>query len=186
MLYLIIILAIIIIVTGIILYSDKDNMSSSHTWEALGGGLLAGIFGGLFVCLMTSVIIKTEMRKKLNNYQYPAICDTMVMNIPIIALKDNNSLGGSFFIGSGSIGSVTYYHFMYEAQRGKVIDKLTSEDEIYFNDNDSINPRLEKHILYPKNYRNMEYWYLVSPTKIYWKFYIPKGSINTQYKIDME
>ena len=68
--------------------------------ESILGGLIGGVIG---VIIMLALPMKTE----INTYTYK-----------IETLQDNNSVSGSFFLGSGSIEGKMKYVFYYETNGG--------------------------------------------------------------------
>lgn len=129
--------------------------------------------------------------------------------IEIYNLEDNTSANGTFFLGSGKYNNKTYYCYYMLTKDGYMYDKISPEDyKIYMNYiNDDEKPHIDTLCKTRVKVVNNEYYWLVSlkallkpeeykvgtiiSTKTFpyfkqYKIYIPKGTIDENYKIDME
>ena len=132
--------------------------------ESILGGLIGGLIG---VILMLALPMKTE----INTYTYK-----------IETFQDNNSVSGSFFLGSGSIDGKMKYVFYYEVNGGFKMAQIDYDDAI---------------IKYSDNVKAIRYkeeptdafinWFAVD---IYmsdtYEIFVPKGTIKSNYNLDAQ
>ena len=97
------------------------------------------------------------------------LTDKMVDQGELYALKGKTESTGSFFVGTGSISSRTYYYFLRELDGGMYLDQHPTKFCIVYEGEES--PRYEKWN------RNGCYWYYL---------YIPEGSVNFVFEVDLE
>ena len=102
----------------------------------------------------------------------------------IVALKDNKGSKGSFLLGSGYIEDELYYYYFEETNEGLKKKKLIASDcYIKYDDN----PRV---IEYTHTGYKKAYHYIYGTPEVihgtYYVIYVPKGSITSEFKIDLE
>ena len=100
----------------------------------------------------------------------------------LIALKDNSTIDGTFFLGSGSINGEMKYVAMVKDKNGYKMETYRIED-VYINEVDN-NFRIEE-IGYEFKNENM-YLFFGNIKNHTYRVYIPKDSVVQNYKIDLE
>lgn len=134
-------------------------------------GVLLGFFGLLFGGLIAAGI----------GY-FPAQNFTEDKTISLVALQDNSTIYGSFFLGSGSINQEQKYFYMKKVGSGFKQDSISADDVIVFEDDSE--PRL---VTYESDFVN-PWWFIIglpSQSKDS-EIHIPEGSILKDYKIDLQ
>lgn len=124
--------------------------------------LIVAVIGGL--CFDATKVYKTE-------------------EIPIVALKDTNRANGNFFIGSGHVDTDLYYYYFTETEDGgKQFEKVDAEEALIY-DTEKENP----HILIESMHHSsgLINFFFVTERQRY-SFYIPEGSIDYSFTIDLE
>lgn len=137
-------------------------------------GIIVGILGAIAVTSMVSYIVTND-----NNTVYVKTSETQ-----IIALQDNSSVSGSFFLGSGSIKGVMKYTYLTNTEDGIKMNQVNSESSYILEENAS-NPRI---IVSTPEFTNKSlWWWATSPWRgVKTQIYIPKGSVKTNYNVDLE
>ena len=102
--------------------------------------------------------------------------------IPLIALKDNSTIDGSFFLGCGNIGSKTQYSYAIDTEFGIKIKTLSANKKIYFKYDEGA-PAL---ITSEPVYSTLAEWLSAPHYNPIYTFRIPEGSIINEYKVDLE
>lgn len=128
-------------------------------------GLLAWLLlGSIIGCFMPTIDIKETKE--------------------LYALRDNNQINGSFFLGSGRIDEEMHYVYIVKEDKGKQMQTLEIDaNEIYLNDNVDT-PTLD---IYSKDFKyGWMYWFAMPETDCEYVFNIPSGSIDYEYNIDLE
>lgn len=147
--------------------------------DGIGFGLLSGLLGffiGFLVAFCGSMIVGCVMSTDANT-------EYMLENSQaLVALKDNNTISGRFFLGSGSINSTQYYYYAAENERGIKVDKVaTSKCYIQYANSDY---RIEWYEpVFKDKWRN---WFAVQMKDQYCIVYIPDGSITEEFSVDLE
>ena len=96
----------------------------------------------------------------------------------IVALNDNNGLDGKFYMRRGYIESNLYYNYMVDLSNGGYIaNKVPANKTTVFETDGKY--RIEWWI------KKKGYLFSVRQEK-YWKAYIPKNSIVSEYEIDLK
>ena len=197
-------ICLILTTAGIVLFAlgifFTNTQSRIKSLSVLGIGLtIVSCFISIFVSTVNPITEK--------QYSY----DKLVSSSKIIALKDNNLLSGTFFLGCGSINNDEYYYYYTVSDEGDIeFNKLSAtHDNVklrYCGDNEQ--PRVETYyetvntvLITKPNIWNLS----ISDYISYHKYsvgdvidnqiqdwhqqtiiYIPEGSIEQNYKIDME
>ena len=100
----------------------------------------------------------------------------------IVALKDNNAVGGQFFLGTGRIGSHPCYYYVSEDEHGLRMQHIDANNTyIIYSDE---NPRVERYESVGFNRRLLSW--LAIPAYSYYVVYVPEGTITSEYTIDLE
>lgn len=100
----------------------------------------------------------------------------------IVALQDNNSIQGSFFLFSGQINGVSYYHYMEQKDGYKVANKIKVDNTRIYEDGGNF---IEECTIEFKN-RNWDNWAAIWDKTCDSKIHIPKDSITTKFNIDLK
>jgi len=105
----------------------------------------------------------------------------------IVALKDNSGvegrLDGSIFIVSGQINETPYYYCMESTSEGKHMIKIPS-DNAYIVETDEKEPSIIKMT---QKYIDKRYPFWIPTTEnTKYIIYVPKGTVDTTYRIDLE
>lgn len=101
---------------------------------------------------------------------------------PLVALKDNSTIDGSFFLGCGNIGSKTQYSYAIDTEFGIEIKTLSANEKIYFKYDEGA-PAL---ITSKPVYSTLAKWLSVPYDRPVYTFRIPEGSIINEYQVDLE
>ena len=101
---------------------------------------------------------------------------------PLVALKDNSAINGSFFLGCGNVGSETQYSYAIDTEFGIEIKTLSANEKIYFK-YDEGTPALIKS---EPVYSTLAEWLSVPYDRPIYTFRIPEGSIINEYQVDLE
>lgn len=135
-------------------------------------GLPFGIFGLIPMVILSGVI-----------HTYNADEEYIRERIEMVAINDNVTSSGQFFLGSGSIDSEMSYFYMTKEERGYKIDKVSGSD-VYIVEDNGKTPVIEKYDWRFKN-KKLEYWFpnWGSGDTI---ITIPENSILHNYKIDLQ
>lgn len=155
------ILAIIIIIISIV----TCIVDGWYEIDLLAGGILAT--GLVWLCL--SLIIGGTMPKTMT-YE----------NIDIVALKDNSSISGSFFLGTGTVDGEMKYAYYLKDGNGFKLESIDSDDVkiVYGN-----HPHIKKESGCKSS------WEWITPC-IYngdvVEIIVPEGSIMNNFKLDAE
>jgi hypothetical protein len=100
---------------------------------------------------------------------------------PIVALEDNISSGGTFFLGTGSTKNSIRYYYMIKTERGyKLQDVSASEAYIKYD----AEPRIVIG-----NGCGFKHWYnyiWALPVHTHYTIYVPEGTILNNYNIDLK
>lgn len=119
-----------------------------------------------------------------------SLVPTVESSQELVNLKDNRDTKGNFFLGCGEIDTKQYYYFYYKTESGFKADKVSTDScEIIYTDD---TPHIDTISLQPVkeeyNLLTIEPLLglktLLSPSQ--YKLYIPKGSITTDFAVDME
>ena len=116
-----IIFAIILIIT-VITMCKKDAKKRKETFDRFEHGMI------IFVCVCLAVLVELAA---WGIYSETAIETTetpeAVASVDLVALQDNASATGGFFLGSGSVSNKSYYAFYYETEHGYKYETLDAE-----------------------------------------------------------
>lgn len=102
----------------------------------------------------------------------------------ITALKDNVANEGQFFLGSGNVEGVAYYFYMEQKELGYQMNKV-AVDQSYIKEVQTGTPKIEVY----KKKRTSKFAAFMFGEFLYEKeyvFHVPKGTVTTDFKVDME
>lgn len=131
-------------------------------------GLTLGAIPGMIlcVCLPTPTIDK-------------------VVTHNLISLKDNNSISGSFFLGSGIINNEMRYSYYYNCGNDNYKLTSVSANNTYVKYTKD-KPRIEYHYKEINSKSNWKYFSNLLSDGGYYIIYIPEGSIKYNFVLDAE
>ena len=135
-------------------------------------GILGALASGVCVVLVT-MIIGTCIPSSEIVYE-----ETVT---PIVALEDNVTTNGTFFLGTGAVKDDIHYYYMIETERGyKLQDIAASKAYIKYD----TKPRIVV-----ENGCGFKHWYnniWAFPTRTHYTIYVPEGTILNNYNIDLK
>lgn len=137
--------------------------------------VLIGFLIGLVVWISVGTIIGLFLPTEYELYE--------TQNLS--ALKDNSSISGSFFLGSGTVDEHMVYKYVTDTDKGKLICELSSVgSDIYINECDE-QPRVE---LFNECFTSdwFEWFAFTGWGNSEVIFYIPEGSLTTEFDVDLE
>lgn len=100
---------------------------------------------------------------------------------PIVALEDNVTSRGQFFLGTGTSKSDVYYYYMIDTERGYVMQNIKASNAYIKYD---ANPRIVI-----ENGCGFKHWYnniWAFPISTRYTIYVPEGTILNNYNIDLK
>ena len=98
----------------------------------------------------------------------------------IVAMADGSSISGSFYLFGGTVKDEFVYRYAYEDEMGIRIESIDADDCIIaYTDGQ---PKVEKYLVYCKN---PVLRFLALPDLGY-KFSVPKGTVATEYNVDLK
>ena len=106
-----------------------------------------------------------------------------VKTTQIVALADNTTTNGSFFLGSGTVNEKNYYCYMEQQDDGGLRMSRISANEAIIYDNENANPHIDKYIL--RNSSPIVRFFFLTDRYEY-KIYIPNNSIRYNFNIDLQ
>lgn len=152
--------------------------------EAYGIGETIGMI--LFGCVIEAVVFFITLVIVAFISDIAVSEDMLVMAEPeqtkIVALKDNFNKDGSFFLGCGSVDDKLYYYYAEETEHGYSVNKM-SADSCYIAYTDG-EPYIERQSA--GGFKNGWNYILLVPTFSRTTIYVPPGTIDTSYDIDLE
>lgn len=100
----------------------------------------------------------------------------------IIALKDDGNADGRFFLGSGYINNDMVFYYVTNEHGTYKISRIKAGDATIIYSEDS--PRIEKY----SAEKFVHWWYYIFaiPVSYYTQIYVPEGTIQYGFNIDLE
>lgn len=133
-------------------------------------------FMGIAIGLIPSWIIGTLISTLI----FGTAPQQLTYTYDLIAMRDDTSIHGSFFLGTGRIDSEMCYVYLIDTEKGMTTKTLKQKDN-------------EVYIKYTDGQPYMEYYgsnhdlWRIPEGDSYYIFYLPEGSIvNNIYEIDLE
>lgn len=117
-------------------------------------------------------------------YILPAKTEIVKATYRLEALQDNNSINGSFFLGSGQIGGRMKYVFYYEKDGYYELEQVDyNKAKVKYSDE---KPKVER--LTRENVRGAFINNFAIDFNCYEEYiiYVPKGTINNNYSLDAQ
>lgn len=172
---------IVCIVLGIVLWYlfEYRGYESYYRKDKLGavgeitlfslGGTLVGLLMWLVVGMIMGCILPTEYE---------------MASQPIYAMNDGSSSEGAHFLFSGYYDEKFVCRYIVETEKGKHIEQVNA-DKAYIVEQDVAQPYVER---YEEVYTIDWYWWIALPMNndVYYKFYVPSGTVVTSYNIDLQ
>jgi hypothetical protein len=156
-------------------YKEYGTLKTSDYFISFMVSLLVAVV--TFGCIIIiSLIIDHNTNKEL------IVTDTKT----IYALNDTNSINGQAFLFSGYIKEDLVYRMFVEDNGGKKLKELNPSSVTIYEEDDSCNKIIET---YKYQYTNgFIIWLLGKYTwdDTIYNIHIPKGSITTEYKLDLK
>ena len=143
---------------------DKD----CFWWISIVASLLCGTLTLIITALIGTAISSNEI-----------IYEETVT--PIVALEDNVTSRGQFFLGTGTSKSDIYYYYMIDTERGYVMKNVKACDAYIKYD---VEPRIVI-----ENGCGFKHWYnniWAFPVSTQYTIYVPEGTILNNYNIDLK
>lgn len=101
----------------------------------------------------------------------------------IIALKDGSSVSGSSYLGAGHLQGVNKYHYMVKEEDGAlVMQEIETKKSKIYEVEDGEKTVVKKYLKIFKDEHRQKY---TADTYEY-HFYIPTGSVTTDFTVDLE
>lgn len=140
------------------------------------GGALMGLLASIVLLAVFSIVACDAPSTVQEGYSHE-----------LIALNDDadGSVSGLFFLGTGSVSSDEdlEYVFIYETEKGMTVGERKAKSVYVRYIEDGETPRL---VHYVETY-DSSFWDWFLGNKDSWDvFYIPEGSITTNFEIDLE
>ena len=153
--------------------------------EGILGALVGFVCAALISLILCGLLIPAIAEAEGANY---VVEQTDVK--PIYALKDNSSISGSFFLGTGSIDEDDYYYYVTrEEGKGYIVNRIMVGGSTYLEYLTTEDCEYKEPCLvyfYTKWESKTLRFFAWSPSN--WRtFYIPEGSIiENYYEVDLE
>lgn len=137
---------------------------------------------GFLIGLMVNFILVISTTSVVNHYASKKEVVKSIVNIK--AIDNKQSTNGTFFLRSGNINGRMYYYYMsYEKDGSTQIKKLENDDNVYIIETNSEKPKI---VFYKKEFVNPHFRDIMPFYEEKIKIYIPKGSLKTNYNIDLQ
>lgn len=102
---------------------------------------------------------------------------------PIVSLTDSVEYNGRFILGIGSTSSDLKYYFFKDSVDGYILRESEAKNTYIIYIDDGEQPRLERHSLV-----KARRWWIACPIfhdDVY-KLFVPEGTIQVDYRIDLQ
>jgi hypothetical protein len=126
---------------------------------------------GMFVGLVIAFIIGTQVEKQETS-----------ITLDLVSLRNSQGISGSFFLGTGSIGSSDYYFYNTGSEDAFRPGKVETNGNItVFQENRSDG----KLIVFTSSFKEeWRYWYATHFWSGRYEFHIPKGSLKSGFVLN--
>lgn len=163
-------IVILSIIISIIVFIDSYTPIYDMTIFTLVGTIAAGAITGIITISACALDAPTER--------------TVVSSTDLRALKDNSSITGHTFLGSGGVdNTLQYYYLIEEKGKGIVMQKQDANYSYLNYIPTGETPRVE-HV--HEDFTNPILRFFTFKKNCYYSFYIPEGSIDELYQVDLE
>lgn len=132
---------------------------------------------GSLACGALTLIVATLIGTGISSNEI--IYEETVM--PIVALEDNMTSSGTFFLGTGTVKSDVHYYFMTETEHGYKLQNIAASKAYIKYDTE---PRIVI-----ENGSEFKHWYnniWAFPVSTHYTIYVPEGTILNNYNIDLK
>ena len=156
-------------------YEEYNNLEGVDYFLSLMVGLLVGLVTSLVLLVATFTIDE-------NSNKEPIVTDIKT----IYAINDNTSTEGKSFLFSGYVKEELVYRMFVEENGGKKAIEIKPDNTTIYEDSENNNSFIET---YQHRYTNGFITWLLGEYAlgdITYKIHIPKGSITTEYNIDLK
>lgn len=175
---------------------SPEDITRLSVWLALtlifGGGLWM-VIGSIFI-FSEEDKLKTAFWTFISLFVIPAIllgAGTLVVSsagrweaetIPLVALQDGSGVSGNFFLGSGYIkNDLTYYYYQQGSDSGIYGKTVKAEKAVIYEDQEDTPIVREWHCMSI----GASWQWAVCVPRTETEFHVPKGSVLSQYKMDL-
>jgi len=158
-----ILLAIIAVIVWIRYRKSSDDPAGPAMFIFVGVmlGLLIGVLAGNFIP------------------KYKVVSNT----VKIVSLRNGDGITGSFFLGSGSIGSEQYYFYYKKVGNGYQQGKLMADDKVTVFEEERKDGEIR---IYVSNFVSKSYFWVAFPVCMFepkYEFHIPNGSLKMNFTL---
>lgn len=161
---------LIIIYLGIVIKCYWDDGILFATMSLIFGALLL-----LIVIFMLAVI----------SNETGLICKKWSNSIPIVSLKTESTLQGSFILGCGSVESSELYYFMEDLGNNKYCRASANTYNTIIKESNTESPSYTEYFTYSRNKYLVPDWDIFKfSNRSYRELTVPKGTIVVSFKID--
>ncbi len=176
------IIVIALLVYYVYLFIGFAKSYATYGWDTIGF-LIVCLILGIVVALITGVIIAVLLGRLIPQKIHEEADDVF----DIGALERGANTEGRFFLGIGAIKEEVFYFFYQRNDDGGYVPKRLSiaENITFYEDETEEDANIPAQMqIFTKSFvwEWAEYVFLPSPGN-YYKFYIPKGSIKSEYKL---
>ena len=98
----------------------------------------------------------------------------------IVAMPNNSNVSGSFYVFGETINDKFIYHYAYEDEMGICVKSLDADNCVIAYTDEQ--PKIEKYSIC---YKNPIHKSLVPPRTSY-RLLVPKGTVTTEYEVDLK
>ena len=140
------------------------------------------IFSGAFIAIITFMGCIFVMSIVTTSIFYDNI--QPIETYELAAINDGSTTTGSFFLGCGSIDSKQYYFcYIVKEDGGFTMTKYLVDDCVIY-ESDTCQPHIVKYDrIVPEESKK---WSIFIFDSECWKIYVPSGSIDSNFKLDLE
>lgn len=148
------------------------NVDKDQYWVLFPANFMAIVFGLLFGFFISTMLPIETKEIKVSEHE-------------LISIKDNNSINGSFFLGSGNINGDLIYCYYYKLSETNI--KMNSVyvvycEIVYSKDK----PKIEKYeTIKTDSFKNKFSLGFIN-RNIRYIIYIPEGTIKNNFNLDAE
>lgn len=149
------------------IYTERNEEIGDKVVMAIMGACI-GMFSGFMISIiMGGAILPTEY--------------VLVDESELVALRDNGSVEGNFFLGCGSIDKEFYYFFYKKDATNKITFGKLPVEEVLIIEEHRTDPTIKEYRKKGKYSR-----WAVTPSSAKYEIYVPMGTIVNQFKLDLK
>ena len=163
-------ITILSIIMSIIVFNDSYTPICDVALSSLAATIVAGAITGIITISAWALGAPIER--------------TVVSSTDLRALKDNSSITGRTFLGSGGVDNTLQYYYLIEEEGKGIVMQKQDANHSYLNYIPTgETPRVE-HV--HEDFTNPILRFFTFKKDCYYSFYIPEGSIDELYQVDLE